>query len=217
MTASELKAVMDAERTRAPFLTLRNGEGELMLIPMPDTKESLTVGRRSGNDVAITWDDEVSRLHAEFRRVGGEWTISDDGLSRNGTIVNGERVTSRRRLSDGDTLRFGETMAVFRWLHEATSARTAPAREKPLVESVTTTQRKILVALARPYGRGNTIATPATNEQVAAEVHLSVEAVKGHLRVLARRFGVGDLPKNQKRTAVVERALRWGLITERDL
>ena len=35
----------------------------------------------------------------------------DDGLSRNGTFVNGERLSGRRRLTDGDTLRFGGTTA----------------------------------------------------------------------------------------------------------
>jgi pSer/pThr/pTyr-binding forkhead associated (FHA) protein len=216
MTGSELKLVMDAERAGIPFLILRGVDGELILIRM-DTKVSLTVGRRPANEVSITWDDEVSRLHAEFHRVGEDWTISDDGLSRNGTIINGSRISSRRRLSDGDTLRFGETTVVFRWRREATSPRTSPAGDIPTVESLTPIQRKILIALARPYRHGGTIATPATNEQIAAEVHMSVDAVKGHLRLMARRFGVGELPKNQKRTAVVERALRWGLISERDL
>ena len=59
-------------------------------------------------------DEEVSRLHAEIERIGGEWTVSDDGLSRNGSFVNGERVAGRRRLADRDELRFGSTMVLFR-------------------------------------------------------------------------------------------------------
>ena len=34
-----------------------------------------------------------------------DWTVVDDGLSRNGTYVNGERIHGRRRLVDGDTPR----------------------------------------------------------------------------------------------------------------
>jgi pSer/pThr/pTyr-binding forkhead associated (FHA) protein len=45
---------------------------------------------------ALPWDGEVSRLHCEIAWSGGEWTISDDGLSRNGTFVNEERLTERR-------------------------------------------------------------------------------------------------------------------------
>jgi FHA domain len=216
VTASELKLVLDAERGGVPFLTLRDADGKLSLIPMPDCKDNLTVGRRPGSDVPITWDAEVSRVHAEFHRVGEDWTISDDGLSRNGTFLNGSRISSRRRLTDRDTLRFGNTTVVFRRMGHESSGRTDPAREIPAVEDLTPIQRKILVALARPYRYGSTIATPATNEQIAAEVHLSVDAVKSHVRLLARRFGLADLPRNQKRTAVAERALHWGLISEHD-
>ena len=55
------------------------------------------------------WDSEVSRLHAQLEPVGRDWIVVDDGLSRNGTFVNGERVNGRRRLRDGDRLVFGET------------------------------------------------------------------------------------------------------------
>ena len=53
-------------------------------------------------------------MHAALERLGGEWTVVDDGLSRNGTYVNGERVTARRRLHDGDVVRVGGTAIAFR-------------------------------------------------------------------------------------------------------
>jgi len=56
-------------------------------------------------DVALPWDLTVSRVHAELVAVGDVWTVADDGLSRNGVFVNGERLVSRRRLRDGDALR----------------------------------------------------------------------------------------------------------------
>ena len=36
--------------------------------------------------------------------MGADWVICDDGLSHNGTFVNGERVRGRRRLAAGDVL-----------------------------------------------------------------------------------------------------------------
>ena len=62
-----------------------------------------------------------------------------------------------------------------------------------------------------------THATPATNQQIADELFLSVQAVKAHLRALFEKFGVEDLPQNSKRAALVERALQSGLISGRDL
>jgi len=38
---------------------------------------------------ALEWDSEVSRVHAELVEIGGAWTVSDDGLSRNGSYRSG--------------------------------------------------------------------------------------------------------------------------------
>jgi hypothetical protein len=40
--------------------------------------------------------------------------------------------------------------------------------------------------------------------------------VKLHLRALFEKFDVGDLPQNQKRLALVQRALQSGLVSERE-
>ena len=76
---------------------------------------------------------------------------------------------------------------------------------------LTETQGKILEALCRPRAAGNRYAPPATNQEIAGEVFLSVDAVKAHLRVLYRKFGVEDLPHNQKRARLVELVLEGGL------
>ena len=73
------------------------------------------------------------------------------------------------------------------------------------------------MALCRPFKDGASFATPATNAQIAEELTLSVDAIKTHLRALFEKFGVEDLPQNQKRVALVERALQSGLITDKDL
>ena len=75
----------------------------------------------------------------------------------------------------------------------------------------------MLVALCRPYRDGGTYALPATNRQIAGEVFLSVDAVKGHLRALFGRFGVEDLPQNEKRLRLVERALETGAVSRHEL
>ncbi len=78
---------------------------------------------------------------------------------------------------------------------------------------LTDTQRAILVALCRPRAEGNRYATPATNQEIAAEVFLSVDAVKAHLRALYRKFGVEPLPHNQKRARLVELVMEGELIS----
>ena len=102
-SGSEVKARLFAERSGKPFLVLRDAaENQRILDLDGDLKPKVTVGRSDRADVAIGWDGEVSRLHAEIECVAGEWLVADDGLSSNGTFVNGQRVAGRRRLTDGD-------------------------------------------------------------------------------------------------------------------
>jgi hypothetical protein len=96
-----------------PFLSYRNGRGALVVLSLTETWSGLTIGRGSGADIGLWWDREVSAMHAQLERLGTDWVLADDGLSRNGSFVNGERVAGRRRLCHGDELRFGRTSMVF--------------------------------------------------------------------------------------------------------
>lgn len=84
------------------------------------------------------------------------------------------------------------------------------ATKMPAEPRLTETQRRILTALCRPCADGSRYATPATNQEIADEVYLSVDAVKAHLRALFRKFGVEELPHNQKRARLVELVLEGG-------
>lgn len=199
-----------------PFLLWRDGEGSQQLASLRELQR-VTVGRSSSCDVTIAEDGEISRTHAELELLGEEWVAVDDGLSRNGTYVNGTRISGRKRLSDGDVLRVGRTVVEYRSPAEGSTVMTSPAPDLPSPQSLTETQRKILIALCRPYKAGREFAAPATNNEIAGEVFLSVDAVKTHLRTLFQRFEIADLPQNQKRARLVECAFQWGLISERDL
>ena len=67
------------------------------------------VGRVQESDICIP-DPTVSRSHAELEisESGEQFFLTDLG-SHNGTYVNGERVTARRELNEGDTIQFGKT------------------------------------------------------------------------------------------------------------
>jgi predicted component of type VI protein secretion system len=110
----ETPELKDARRQGDPFLVYRDAHGRQRVLSLPDTWERATIGRGMGADVALTWDRDVSRVHAELVRLADDWTVVDDGLSRNGTFVNGKRVQGRRRLFDGDVVRCGATELDFR-------------------------------------------------------------------------------------------------------
>lgn len=119
---SEESQLAEAERRGDPYLVYRDARGAQQVLSLPGTWDRLTIGRGMSADLPLTWDDEVSRVHAELVRLGDEWAVVDDGLSRNGTFVGGERVEGRRRLFDGDELRIGSTAIAFHAPFEARGA-----------------------------------------------------------------------------------------------
>jgi pSer/pThr/pTyr-binding forkhead associated (FHA) protein len=217
-SAVELQRRIQAEREGLPFLLYRDAHGTEQLYTLEDTaSRKITIGRNPDADIPLSWDSEVSSIHAELERIGSSWAIVDDGLSRNGTYVNSERVAGRRALNEGDVLRFGSTVAVYRAPWQVAGDRTQVASDMPAAASLTEAQHKVLAALCRPFKHSEAYATPATNKQIAEELYLSVDAVKTHLRVLFQKFGVEELPQNQKRVRLVELAFQSGTISEREL
>ena len=196
---------------------MRDEQGRLSLFVLDRQSKASTVGRRDEADLSIAWDSEVSGLHAELEWLGGEWTILDDGLSMNGTYVNGKRISGRQRLCDGDRIRVGRTVLAYNTAQASPLSTTVNAGDLPLPQ-LTDTQRRVLIALCRPYrDNASFAAAPASNQQIASEVFLSVDAVKMHLRRLFNRFKLDELPQNQKRARLAECALQFGLISRRDL
>jgi pSer/pThr/pTyr-binding forkhead associated (FHA) protein len=213
---SDLKARAETERAGRSFLLYTDGEGGEQLFFFEPGSADATVGRQPSSDLPLVWDDRVSRLHARFERVKDAWELIDDGLSSNGTFVNEERLSGRRRLKDGDTLRFGTTTVTFR-SPEREQLGTAGATATPAMVGLSTTQRRVLVALCRPYKGRSGFAAPATDQQIAEELFLAVGEVRAHLGVLSAKLGVEQLRQGETRVRLVERAFSAGLISERDL
>jgi hypothetical protein len=181
-----------------------------------DGVQRVSIGRRLEADVSLSWDTEVSRLHAVLDRVAGEWTVEDDGLSSNGTWLGEERLHGRRRLCDGDVLRIGRTAIGFRNPGSGGSGATVRSGDAASVAKVSDAQRRVLVALCRPLWSATAYASPASNQQIADELYISVDSVKTHLKALFAKFALEDVPQNAKRGQLADRALRTGIVGERD-
>jgi DNA-binding CsgD family transcriptional regulator len=70
------------------------------------------IGRRSDNDISIN-NVQVSRRHALLMNHNSVWWLNDLG-SRNGIYLNGLRITSARRLRDGDEIRIANDRITFK-------------------------------------------------------------------------------------------------------
>jgi len=105
-----LRDGLETERRGGAFVVFHDMGGSQHLVNLGQT---LTIGRRADNDVALAWDDEVSRRHAHIVGAAEGWALVDDE-SRNGSFLNGVRITETSPLRDGDVLRFGDTVVLFR-------------------------------------------------------------------------------------------------------
>jgi pSer/pThr/pTyr-binding forkhead associated (FHA) protein len=209
-SAREVAERLAAARRGTPVLILRDGDGCQRLVELGGGDRELSIGREPSSDLALEWDTEVSRLHAVLQRVGEAWVLIDDGLSRNGSFVNGRRLDGRRRLCDGDIIRAGRTLILY------AAAAGSQARATELTRGLapppmTAAQRRVLEALCRPRG-DEPFAGPSSNREIAEQLFISVDTVKSHLHDLFQLFDVGDMPQNRKRSELVRRAFERGAV-----
>ena len=99
-----------AEPSPAPFLKFEDGDGrEIPLISGSVWK----IGRGEQNAIVLI-HDMVSRNHAMIQQLeDGEFYLIDMD-SRNGSFLNGFRLTAPAALRDGDRLSFGKSRLCFR-------------------------------------------------------------------------------------------------------
>ena len=112
LEANAFKTVTDTPEAPPSTASLK------ILLPTGDvfdrelTNAETQIGKGPRNDVVIA-DPAVSTAHAIVRREGSSFTISDIG-SRNGTYVNGDRLSETRQLNHGDVIGIGLTKLTFR-------------------------------------------------------------------------------------------------------
>ena len=210
---SEAGSVSEApEANVTATLTYRQPDGNWRVVPLPENG-ALTIGRREEADLSLPWDQEVSRLHAELSLHAGEWTVSDDGWSQNGTWVNGIRVDGRRRLADGDLITVGRTVLTFRGAGRSGPGPTMLPGELGPAPAFSEQQQRVLRALCAPLlGDGEGL-TPATDVEVADATGVPLEQVEAELDHLAQIFGFEDLAVDGRRAEVALLALRSGLVS----
>ena len=90
-------------------LKIQTADGSRERFPL--SKPRITIGRARSSDVFLP-DQWLSRHHAAIEQKLGNYYLLDLG-SKNGTLLNGERVTGDRRLRDGDIITLGEHVLAF--------------------------------------------------------------------------------------------------------
>jgi serine phosphatase RsbU (regulator of sigma subunit) len=123
----------------------------------------ITIGRSARNDLCVE-DPFASRLHAEVRKRGDAFWLSDLG-SANGTMINAARLAAPVQLRDRDVIRIGETEIEY-----SERADTAPARGRTsiLFSESSYAPEATIMANSR-----NSAANMLSSFEVSSKTHIS--------------------------------------------
>jgi pSer/pThr/pTyr-binding forkhead associated (FHA) protein len=150
------------------------------------TQPVTTVGRAETNDIVLDGDMRVSRQHARLNLQEGQWVLTDSN-SANGTLVNGERVTSHS-LRHGDRIRFGDATFVFVPVADPLAPITEVKEEESVgtgVRSLSVRERELLTLV----GAGR------TDKEIAEDLFISVTTVRSHLDRIRDKTGARRRPE----------------------
>lgn len=179
---------------------------------VPLSGQRVTLGKASTNTVALEHDETVSRMHAVFENLENAWSIRDLG-SRNGTYLNGERITAERVLRSGDEVRVGRSRLLF-WEVKSTGPldeETVSAEPSELPPRLTPREFDVLKVLCRPLVSDNPFPAPVSVKQMAGELFVSEAAIKQHLLNLYDKFAIPT--DGDRRVRLANEALRRGAVT----
>ena len=93
-----------------PSLFVIQGRNRGSRYDLTSHEGAMCIGREAGNFVQLD-DNEVSRRHAEIRRIGETFVVGDL-KSSNGTWLNSRKI-ERAELSSGDQIQVGRTILVY--------------------------------------------------------------------------------------------------------
>lgn len=100
--------------------------------PVPLQAERITLGRSSSNELCYADDAGLSRQHLAIERAGDQWTLRDLG-SKNGTLLNGNRIASPQTLRPGDRIMAGHLTIEYREVGEPAPAPPSPAAANTVI------------------------------------------------------------------------------------
>ena len=176
--------------------------------------ERVTVGKASTNLVSLEHDSTVSRVHAVLENLGFAWSIRDVG-SRNGTYLNGEKISAERVLRSGDELRVGKSRLIFWEVKQAdegsVNEATVAAEPTQPTPRLTPRELEVLVVLCRPLVSDNPFPEPASVRRMALELFVTEAAIKQHLQNLYDKFAIPS--EGDRRVRLANEAIRRGAVT----
>src|SRR5580700_2781783 len=91
-------------------LQILSPDGQNRFVPL--TAERISLGRSSAAELCFPEDNGLSRQHLALERDGDGWALRDLG-SKNGTMLNGAKISARMPLKPGDRITAGHLILIY--------------------------------------------------------------------------------------------------------
>src|SRR6202035_4264976 len=91
-------------------LQILSPDGQNRFVPLD--AERISLGRSSAAELSFPDDNGLSRQHLALEREGDGWALRDLG-SKNGTMLNGAKITARIPWKPGDRITAGHLILIY--------------------------------------------------------------------------------------------------------
>jgi hypothetical protein len=212
-TAHEIDLEDEVRAEGRPYVRYRDGV-LFRAISLSPSASPVDIGRVDACPVRIESDPLVSRRHARLVFGAGWWSL-EDAASHNGTFIGDRRMPGETILKDGACFRVGDTVLSVH-LPESGPDRTTP--EEPAAPrrlDPSPLQRKILVALARPWLAGHALPVAPSDADIARILECDVTPIADAVADLHEHAGLaGDA---DQRSGLIALAMHERTVTPDDL
>jgi hypothetical protein len=203
----------EARAEGRPYVRYRDGV-LFRAFPLSPSASPVDIGRVDVCPVRIESDPLVSRHHARLIFEAGWWSI-EDAASHNGTFIGDRRIPGETILKDGACFRVGDTMLSVHLPESGPEQATLVEHAELRVLDPNSIQRKILVALARPWLAGYELPVSPSDADIARSLGCEVESVADAVTALYEQAGLpGDV---DQRSGLIALAMHERTVTPDDL
>jgi pSer/pThr/pTyr-binding forkhead associated (FHA) protein len=161
----ELTLEAEVRAEGRPYVRFRDGV-LFRALSLSPSASPIDIGRIDACPVRIQSDPLVSRRHAQLVFGAGWWSI-EDAASHNGTFIGDRRIPGETILKDGACFRVGDTVLSVHLPESGIDQTTLAESAEPRLLDPNPIQRKVLVALARPWLAGHELPVSPSDTDIA--------------------------------------------------
>gem|GEM_PF-6333598 len=183
-------------------------------VSLSPSASPVDIGRIDVCPVRIQSDPLVSRRHARLIFAAGWWSV-EDAASHNGTFIGHRRITGETILKDGACFRVGDTVVSVHLPQSGPDQTTPEEHAEPRLLDPNPLQRKILVALARPWLAGYEFPVSPSDAEIAHTLECDVTSIAEAVTNLYEQAGLSS--DVDQRSGLIARAMHERTVTPDDL